>query len=146
MNSVTAPHNEIFIRGGWGRGTWQRPGVTRHGWKIEIPLSPVGSPSLSCRGYWVGCQRAPPPTTPVLLLLFYSSVVLDPTLRHTHIFLSVPPPLLIVTPAFSFSTPFLCLFTAPVVLTLLSHRFHHMRSQLNKSENCCCSEGGKKSQ
>lgn len=75
MNSVTAPHNEIFIPGGWGRGTWQSPGVSRHGWKIEIPLSPVGSPSLSCLGYWLGCQRAP---------------------HHHHHHFSPPPPLLLL--------------------------------------------------
>lgn len=37
--------------GGWGRGLGKSPGVSRQGWKIEIPLSPVGSPS--CQLPWL---------------------------------------------------------------------------------------------
>lgn len=64
MNS--AAHNEIFILCGGGVGrTWQSLGESRQeGRKIEIPLSTVGPPPSSCRGYRVGRLRpsnAPPP-------------------------------------------------------------------------------------
>ncbi len=96
----------------WGmrQGTWQSPGVSRQGWKIEIPLSPVGSPS--CQLPWLlswlpasPCHSSPPSL--LLLLLFYSlylsfSVQLSFTLMY--FFLYLPP----------------CSFSLPVSPTILS--------------------------
>lgn len=99
MNSVTAPHNEIFIRGGMRRGTWQSPGVTRRGWKIEIPLSPVGSPS--CQLPWLlswlpaSPRHSGPPSLLLPLLLYLSN-------SPSHSGISFQPhPLFIWTPRFS---------------------------------------------
>lgn len=69
----------------WGmrRGTWQSPGVSRRGWKIEIPLSPVGSPSCQLPWLLSWLPASPPPLQssipppPVPLLLTAS---LGPTL------------------------------------------------------------------
>ena len=71
--------------GGWGRGLGKSPGVSRQGWKIEIPLSPVGSPSCQLPWLLSWLPASPSPLHPsippslLLLLLFLFLLYFPPS-------------------------------------------------------------------